>query len=285
MTSDAQTQQHANQQAAGQDVTVRINAPEARADLASIVGMISAFLLIAFAIAMGSGNASFWDTPSFLIVVLGTVAATSIAYSVQDLRHVPGILMNAMFRRVRILPDLARELLDIAVYARKKGILSLAALDSELNKDPFLARAAQMVTDGMSADEIDRVLGMEVDALVERHRRSASILRRASEVAPAMGLIGTLVGLIQMLSQLDNPSAMGPAMALALITTFYGAIMGMVVLGPMAAKLERNSSDEARARNMILTAMGSIARQDNPRRLEMLLNSELPPGERILYFK
>ncbi|MEC7029070.1 MAG: MotA/TolQ/ExbB proton channel family protein, partial [Pseudomonadota bacterium] len=133
--------------------------------------------------------------------------------------------------------------------------------------------------------DIDRVLGQEVDALAERHRRSASILRRASEVAPAMGLIGTLVGLVQMLAQLDDPSSIGPAMAVALLTTFYGAIMGTVILGPLAAKLERNSGDETMIKNLILTAMGSIARQENPRRLEMLLNSELPPEHRIRYFE
>ena len=141
-----------------------------------------------------------------------------------------------------------------------------------------------MVTDGYSADDIYQLLGQEVDSLAERHRRSASIVRRASEVAPAMGLIGTLVGLVQMLAQLDDPASIGPAMAVALLTTFYGAIMGTVILGPLAAKLERNSNDETMSKRLILTAMESIARQENPRRLEMLLNSELPPEHRIRFF-
>ena len=127
-------------------------------------------------------------------------------------------------------------------------------------------------------------MGQEVDALLERHRRAASIIRRGSEVAPAMGLIGTLVGLVQMLAQLDDPSSIGPAMAVALLTTFYGAILGTIVLGPLSGKLERNSNSEAMIKNLVLTAMGSIARQENPRRLEMLLNSELPPDKRIRFF-
>ena len=100
-----------------------------------------------------------------------------------------------------------------------------------------------------------------------------------------MGLIGTLVGLVQMLAQLEDPSAIGPSMALALLTTFYGAILGTVILGPLAAKLERNSNDEALSKNLVLMTMSSIARQENPRRLEMLLNSELPPEKRIKYFE
>ena len=124
---------------------------------------------------------------------------------------------------------------------------------------------------------LNACLAQDLDALVERHRRSASILRRGSEIAPAMGLIGTLIGLVQMLADLQNPETIGPSMAVALLTTFYGAILGTAVLAPMAAKLERNSNDEAMIRTLTMMAMASIARQDNPRRLEMLLNSELPP--------
>jgi chemotaxis protein MotA len=163
-------------------------------------------------------------------------------------------------------------------------MLALSSLEPELRRDPIVARAAVLVTDGYSGDDVERVLTQELDSLVERHRRSASILRRAAEIAPAMGLIGTLVGLVQMLAELDNPANIGPAMAVALLTTFYGAIMANVILMPLAAKLERNSNDEALIKTLVMLAMGSIARQENPRRLEMLLNSELPPDEQIKYF-
>jgi chemotaxis protein MotA len=179
---------------------------------------------------------------------------------------------------------MARQLMDIAAVAKKKGLLALAGAEAELKKDPQLYKAVQIVTDGYSANDIERILSQDLDALVERHRRSASILRRASEISPAMGLIGTLIGLVQMLANLSDPEAIGPAMAVALLTTFYGAILGTAVLSPMAAKLERNSNEEAMLRSMIMITMSSIARQDNPRRLEMLLNSELPPSEQIRYF-
>lgn len=283
MTSDAaQTAQL--QATTGNDPVIRVRPPRVMPDLATILGLIFALGMIVAAIAMGQGNANFVNIPSFLIVILGTIAATTVSFTGAEMSHVPGILGNAMFRKIRNPSVMATNLMDISSLARKKGLLVLSSIEAELRKDPFLGRAVQLVTDGYSGEDIERVLGQEVDSLVERHRRSASIMRRAAEIAPAMGLIGTLVGLVQMLAQLDDPSSIGPAMAVALLTTFYGAIMGTVVLNPLAAKLERNSNDEAMIKNLVLTAMSSIARQENPRRLEMVLNSELPPEHRIKYF-
>jgi len=124
----------------------------------------------------------------------------------------------------------------------------------------------------------------ELHAIADRHNKGADILRRAAEVAPAMGLIGTLVGLVQMLGNLDDPSAIGPAMAVALLTTFYGAVLGNMVFAPLASKLERKSDEEALLNEIYLLGITSIARQESPRRLEVLLNTILPPANRISYF-
>lgn len=288
MTTDAaqrQQEQLARNAGITAEDTVHIARPVVKIDFTTILGLCSAIGVIIAAIAMGHSNANFFNGPSFLIVIVGTFAATSVSYTSEELKKAGGIIGNAMVRKIRVHKVMARQLMDIAMLARKKGLLALASIEPELRKDRFLAQAVQLVTDGYSGEDIERVLGQEVDALIERHRRSANILRRGSEVAPAMGLIGTLVGLVQMLAQLEDPSAIGPAMALALLTTFYGAILGTVILGPLAAKLERNSDDEALTKNLILMAMSSVARQENPRRLEMLLNSELPPHERIKYFE
>jgi len=110
------------------------------------------------------------------------------------------------------------------------------------------------------------------------------VLRKAAEFAPAMGLIGTLIGLVQMLGNLDDPSTIGPAMAVALLTTFYGAVLANMVFSPMASKLERNSAEESMVNTIYMMGAASIGRQENPRRLEMLLNSILPPGKRVQYF-
>ena len=267
------------------DGQVHVAAPRVKLDFATILGLIFANGLVVGAVLSGAGNANFFNIPALMIVLLGTMATTSVSYTGNELKHVPGILGNTIVRWIRKPSTMALQLLDIASIARRKGILALSGMESELAKDPFLAHAMQLVTDGYSAEDIEHVLGAEIDSLVERHRHSASILRRASEVAPAMGLIGTLVGLVQMLAQLEDPSSIGPSMAVALLTTFYGAIMGTVVLGPLAAKLERNSNDEATLKSMIMAAMMSIVRQENPRRLEMQLNSMVLPEDRIEYFK
>lgn len=263
---------------------IRIASPKAAIDLTTIFGIVLTFVLIGIAIYIGNSDANFFNIPSFLIVVLGTMSVTSVSFSGEELKNAGKVIGNSLFRQ-RMKPSvMARQLLDISIMAKKKGLLSLASIEQELKKEPHLHAAAQIVTDGYEPNEIEGILAKDLDALVERHRRSASILRRASEISPAMGLIGTLIGLVQMLANLQDPDTIGPAMAVALLTTFYGAILGTAVLGPMAAKLERNSNEEATIRSLVMVAMASIARQDNPRRLEMLLNAELPPSEHVKYF-
>lgn len=282
MTTDAA--QAKQQEAVSNTPDILVPKPIVKADLATIFGLSFAIGLIIAAIALGSGNASFFNAPSFLIVILGTMAATSVAYASDDLKYVPGIIGRTIVRQIRRPQKMAVTLMDIAVTVRKSGPLTLSKMEDTLKNDPFLARTMQLVGDGYTGEDVNRLIGAEIDSLVERHRRSASIMRRASEIAPAMGLIGTLVGLVQMLANLDDPSAIGPAMAVALLTTFYGAILGTIVMAPLAAKLERNSNDEAMVKTLILSAAVSIADQENPRKLEMQLNSELPPDQRIRYF-
>ncbi len=265
-------------------IRVSITSARRKPDLATMLGLVFAIGLIIVAIYIGHSKANFFNAPAMMIVIFGTMAVTSVSYNGEELRKLWSIIGNTLMRRANQPSVMATQLMELATIARKRGLLALAGAEQELRKEPFLHKAVQLVTDGYSGDDIDRLLGQEVDSLVERHRRSANIIRRASEVAPAMGLIGTLVGLVQMLADLDNPGNIGPAMAVALLTTFYGAILGTVVLAPLAVKLEKNSNDEAMIKRLVLTAMCSIARQENPRRLEMLLNSELPPHERIKYF-
>jgi len=266
------------------DNAVRINSSKVSLDLTTVLGLVLTFVLITVAILIGKSDANFFNIPSFLIVILGTITVTSISFSWEEMSNAGKVIGNSLFRKSHSSSLRAKQLLDIAVLAKKRGILALASIEGELKKDPFLYKAAQIVTDGYDIADIERILAQDIDALVERHRRSANILRRGAEISPAMGLIGTLIGLVQMLANLQDPESIGPAMAVALLTTFYGAILGTAVLAPMAAKLERNSNEEAMLRSLAMITMSSIARQDNPRRLEMLLNSELPPRDQIQYF-
>ncbi len=263
---------------------VKIDRPRNRPDLATILGLVVALGMIVGAITISESDANFINIPSIMIVIFGTMAATSISYTGAELAKAGSVIGKSVFRKAYKPSSLATALMDLSIVARKKGVLALVNYDKQMQRHPFLARAVQLVVDGYPADDIQRLLTQEIEALSERHKRSASIARRAAEVAPAMGLIGTLVGLVQMLADLSNPEAIGPAMAVALLTTFYGAILGTVVMASIAIKLEKNSADETMIKTLILTAATSMARQENPRRLEMLLNSDLPPSEQINYF-
>lgn len=267
-----------------QNKAIQISRGKRALDLTTVLGLVLTFALIAVAIYIGKSDANFFNIPSVLIVILGTMTVTSISFSSEELLNAGKILGNSFFRRIQKPSDMVTQLMSIAILAKTKGLLALSGAESEIKKDPHLHKAVQIVTDGYTPPEIERILAQDLDALTERHRRSANILRRGAEIAPAMGLIGTLIGLVQMLANLQDPESIGPAMAVALLTTFYGAILGTAVLSPMAAKLERNSNEEATIRNLIMIAMSSISRQDNPRHLEMLLNSELPPNEQIKFF-
>jgi len=141
-----------------------------------------------------------------------------------------------------------------------------------------------MVVAGTPGEEVESILHKEMMSTLQRHYKSANVLKKAAEFAPAMGLIGTLIGLVQMLGNLSDPASIGPAMAVALLTTFYGAVLANMVFAPLSTKLERNSTEEAMINNIYVMGAASIGRQENPRRLEMMLNSILPPAKRIQYF-
>lgn len=262
-----------------------ISTPDSKIDWSTILGLIIAFSLIGAALAFGGSVGSFFNIPAAFIVIGGTIAVTSIAYRAEDLAKAWTILKASVFYRIRTPKSLAKNLMDIAVLAKQKGVLAISQQENELQKDPYVAYAMRYVTDGFKTEDVMQILTHDMDALIERHKTGASIIRRASEIAPAMGLIGTLVGLVQMLSQLNDPSSIGPAMAVALLTTFYGAILGTVILAPMAAKLERNASIDIMVKDLIISAAISISKQESPRKLETVLNAALPPDHRIVYFK
>lgn len=285
MSKSAEAEKDAGEeQDAGPLPSVDVPTQKTQIDYATIIGLISAVGMIFVAIWIGQSQADFFNAPSFLIVVIGTIAATTISFTGAEMARSGSIIGKSIVQRKLDPVQLCDALISLALIAKKKGILSLSNFDKSMSNYPFLERSMQLVVDGFKPEDIENVLDQEIESLKERHKRSASITMRASEVAPAMGLIGTLVGLVQMLAELENPETIGPSMAVALLTTFYGAILGTVIMGPLAVKLEKNSADEALTKTLVKTAAISIARQENPRRLEMLLNAELPPSEQIKYF-
>lgn len=264
---------------------IKISEPITKIDFPTIIGLLVAFSLIGAALVFGGSVGAFFNAPAALIVVGGTVAVTAIAYRSEDLSKAWDILKSSLFYKIRDASTVATQLMDLAVLAKQKGVLAISQNEIQLQKDNYIALAMRYITDGYKTEDVQQILSHDMDALIERHKIGASIIRRASEIAPAMGLIGTLVGLVQMLSQLNDPSSIGPAMAVALLTTFYGAILGTVILAPMAAKLERNASLDVMMKDLILSAAISISKQESPRKLETVLNAALPPDAKIVYFK
>ena len=253
-------------------------------DLATLFGLAGAFGVVAVAMVGGGTPSAYLDLPAFMIVGGGTLTVTAVSFSPRDLGLAWRMIPSALFRPNPHPRAVARQMLLMAEAARRAGVETLGELLPELRGEPFLYRCLVMAIDGHPADEIEQVLSAEAEVTTTAHLSTAAVLRRAAEVAPAMGLIGTLVGLVQMLGSLNNPSAIGPAMAVALLTTFYGAVLGNMILTPLAGKLESNAEQDNLIRTLYLTGAISIARQENPRRLEMLLNSVLPAGCRVQYF-
>ncbi len=253
-------------------------------DVATLVGLSAAAAVILIAITSGGSLRAFVDPPSLMIVLGGTLAVTTASFSLGDVAVAWKNAAAVLVHQTLDPKGVARQVLLLAEAARRAGPETLKNVLPELRAEPFLHRSVTLITEGLPPDVMERMLTGEVEASAGGHGKSAGVLRRASEVAPAMGLIGTLVGLVQMLGSLNDPSAIGPAMALALLTTFYGAVLGNVVLAPLAAKVERAAEDDALVKTLYTIGAVSIARQENPRRLEMLLNAVLPPGKRIQYF-
>ncbi|MCK9993552.1 MAG: chemotaxis protein MotA [Alphaproteobacteria bacterium] len=253
-------------------------------DLATILGLGGGVLLVLISVMLGGNAVAFLNLPSLLIVLGGTITVTMISYSIPEMLNTQRLILQTLFTARDDVQQIAREVIAISERARRQGEKDIERLIKTLADKPMLARGFTMILDGIPAADVEQILRQEVSAMVNRHNRSAGILRRAAEVAPAMGLIGTLVGLVQLLGNLQQPDTIGPAMALALLTTLYGTVLSNMVFAPLASKLERNSANEAMILQVYALGAASISRQENPRRLEMLINSILPPAKRVRYF-
>ncbi len=278
--SQAASQRTANQRT----VAYEVPASGTTVDGALILGLTAAFALIGAAILSEGSILAFWNLPSVLIVLLGTIAVTAVSFSITEVFAVIPLIGRTLFPPSRNQARAAERVLNLAEISRRQGILALDRVLPQLASEPFLQRAMAMAVDGSNPEQIATVLNTEIEATTERLTRSANVLRRAAEVAPAMGLIGTLIGLIKMLANLNDPSSIGPAMAVALLTTFYGAVIAYMVFAPIAAKLDRNATDERLVQQLYTAGATSIARQENPRQLETLLNTVLPPSQRLDYY-
>lgn len=260
-----------------------------KTDISTSLGIFLAAALIGMAIYLGGGNggtspAAFLDVKSVLIVIGGTLFLLLASFSGGEIISLPGLIVRTTSYSADNYKDAAMACLELAEIARKRGILGLQNHEAMMARNPLLQKGLNMIIDGASAEEAERIVSEEIEAIHERHRRAVAILRKGSEISPAMGLVGTLIGLVQMLGNLSDPSTIGPAMAVALLTTLYGALLAYVVFLPLASKLERNAKIELLILTIYLHSITSIARKENPRKLEMQVNALIPPSYRVDYF-
>ncbi|MCH8843258.1 MAG: motility protein A [SAR324 cluster bacterium] len=243
-------------------------------DIGTIIGLFLAFGLII--LGMGAFVGAFINFPSLLIVIGGTLGAIFIFFPMDQIVGLGGIVKNVFFAKTQQVSTLIATIIDYAGRARREGILSLQNVSNEVD-NAFFVKGIGLVVDGVEESVIDEILSTEIDFLEERHKNGADMLTSMGALAPAFGMIGTLIGLVIMLQNLADTSAIGPAMAVALITTFYGALLANVVFIPFAGKLRARSSQEVLLMRITMEGVLAISQGNNPRVVEQKLNSFLAP--------
>lgn len=240
-------------------------------DIASVVGLIGALALIVM--AMGDPG-PFVDTASILIVFGGSIMATLYRSTLPEFLGFAGVMGKAFGGYPDKPDDLIVQLAELATIARKDGMI---ALEGQEIKNKFLAKGIAMLVDGTDGKLIRTSLERENDQMKSRHASGAGFFEAWAEIAPAMGMIGTLVGLVLMLGNMSDPKAIGPAMAVALLTTMYGAIIANVLFMPLLTKLEGYTQYEAVYREMVVTGLRNIARGESPRNIQDQMVANLSP--------
>lgn len=246
-------------------------------DLGTIIGFLLINILIVF--GMGFNVGPFIDVPSMAIVIGGTCGAVLMAYPLADFMKLPYILKNIVINKEQDIGSLINMLLRFSEKARREGLLALES-DIEAIDDEFMKKGVQLVVDGTDPELVRSILESEVNFVEERHLFGKGIMENFASLAPAYGMLGTLIGLILMLGNLADPSSLGPSMAIALITTMYGSYMANAIFTPAAVKLSSYSAKEILGKNIIIEGVISIQAGDNPKVLEEKLKSFLSPAER-----
>lgn len=246
-------------------------------DLATLIGLIGAFGIVLTSIVLGGSAGTFVNTPSLLVVLGGTVLVTMMKFSLSKFLGAATIAVKAFLHKPMSPEALIEEAVDLAKTARKGGLLALE--DKEISDD-FMKTGLGLLIDGHQADQVRAMLQKDLVQTLKRHSDGQDIFKAIGDVGPAMGMIGTLIGLVQMLSNMDDPKQIGPAMAVALLTTLYGAILANMFALPIADKLAVRSREENSNKSLIIDALLSIQSGQNPRVIENMLEAYLPRSKR-----
>jgi len=253
-------------------------------DLSSTIGLLLGIVFIIRGIVTSGNLSSFWDLPSVIIVLGGTIASTLASYPIKDFLNIGKVIKKAFFYKEESPDEVITEIIGLANVARKEGLLSLEEYAENLD-DEFLQKGIMLIVDGTDPDLVRNILETELVFLEERHLEGQGIFQTMGTYAPAFGMIGTLIGLINMLRYLDDPSAIGPNMSVALVTTFYGSVLANVVFLPLAQKLKIRSNSEILVKELMVEGLLSIQAGENPRIIEEKLKTFIPPNMRKDYRK
>ena len=247
--------------------------PKRSLDSTLIIGLIAATCLIVTALVLTGSLSAFYNIPAILLVFLGTFAVTMISYKSNELARTFSECVDLLAPRSAKNSDACENILHLARYSKENGILALEKINNSLSSELFLRRTISLISEGTNTEALEKILTQEINEISQSRRTSVDVLRRLAEIAPSMGLIGTLIGLIQLLGNLNSPAEIGPAMAIALLTTFYGAVLAYMVFAPLAAKLESNIAEESLINTTYRDGAISITKQEHLHILEKHFNN------------
>lgn len=249
-------------------------------DITTCIGLFLGFGLVGFSMASGPGGlVIFIHVSSMMIVFGGTISVTLINFPIGELKSLVKVAMTTLFFKVPSPTEEIERVVEYANLARKEGLL---ALENKLNEvdDKFFHKGVQLVIDGFPAETVRDIMELEAEWQRQRHSNGKKMMDALGSFAPAFGMIGTLVGLVQMLQNLSDPSKIGGGMATALLTTLYGAMAANMVFIPMAGKLEQRAKEEALLRDLMIEGIVAIQSGDGPQLIKEKLKSFIPPSER-----
>jgi chemotaxis protein MotA len=249
-------------------------------DIATVVGTVLAIALILGSIVIGGGSfMAFIDVPSILVVIGGSIAAALISFPLPNFLGVFGVTMKAVFWKLDAPEMVIKQIVSLSEVARREGILALESKTDDIDND-FIKLGIQMAVDGTRPEVMEDILRTELDAVATRHRDGKALLDCMGRFAPAFGMIGTLLGLVIMLGDMSDPSKIGAGMAVALLTTLYGAIASNCLFLPFAEKLGYTSKKERLTMDIVIRGVMAIQSGENPRVIEQKLNTFIPPKQR-----
>lgn len=251
-------------------------------DIATFSGIIFGVICIIVSILLNGSLKAFYDLPSIFIVVGGGIASTLISYRISEIAKIMKVVMNAFFGKLSPPEQTIKMLVELSQKARREGLLALESEQEELD-DEYVKQSLQLIVDGVEPDTIRESMYLELENLQARHGQGQALFKTMGSLFPAWGMIGTLIGLINLLIKLDDPSNIGPSMSVALVTTFYGSVLANFICIPIANKLSIKSKEEIQQKEMIIEGILSIQAGENPRIMEHKLKTFLSPEQKKKY--